>query len=963
MSFRSFAPRIAVLCITLGSAPAVYAEAAQALPVDPALVMGELPNGLHYIVRKHSVPPDRAIMWVHMHTGSLNELENQRGIAHYLEHMAFNGSANFAPGTLVPFFQSLGMQFGRDQNAFTNFEQTTYQLTLPNVQPETLAKGLTFFSDVVGRLSLLPKEIDEERQIIQEERRRGLSGRQRTSFYVTEHIAPGSIFGQRITIGTEKTIDGVKEADFKDYYGKWYGASNATMMVVADTDPQVVVGLIKEKFGDLPSKPKPKNQELGVKAYEHSFGVVTSDPEIRNSRVEITHLEPARPPVTTLPAFRRELVWSIGEAAFNRRMSDKIAKGGVSFLSANASMGNEGNAIWTAGVSASAEPAKWKPALEELALELQRARTFGFTAREVEDVKKQLISGAERAVETEPTSPSSAFISQMNAAVTSGEPIMSATQRLELLKSQLSGIKLEEVSQAFAREFDPTNDAFVAILAGGVDVPSESDLVNIGTNALAVKPTQDTTETAAITQLMAELPTPGTIADSSEHAESKVWNGWLSNNALVHYRFMDDRKNEATIHIALAGGEILEAAENRGITAAAQLAWSRHSTQKFSSTDIREFMTGRKVNVRGGGGFGGGGGRGGRGGGGGAAGGSDTIALTVSGNPAELETGMQLAYLLLTQPKIEQAAFDQYKTTTLEMLQESLHNPMMLGMRTVMSAPYPENEPRTRPVTPEELNKITLPEAQKWLDKLIKESPIEVAIVGDIPKDKAIELATRYIGSLSSRDRISDKTYLAKRELKRPAGPRSIEKTLDTPTAQAFVFSGFYGADEKNLADARALNMAARILSTRMIKEVREDAQLVYSIGASSRAATTWPGFGIFSASAPTDPAKVAALIEKLASMYAVFAKDGPTDDEMTVAKKQMANTFEEQLKQPAYWSGQLDNLALRGVSLDDVVGAPAAYQAMTAQQVKDTFAKYYSKDNSITVSIKPNATDKPQTE
>src|SRR5262245_3071391 len=150
--------RRVLLCVALIALVAVKVSAQQ-LPNDPALVTGPLDNGLHYMVRQHSVPPGRAVIWVHMHSGSINETDRQRGIAHYLEHMAFNGSKNFAPGTLVPLFQSLGMTFGRDQNAFTNMQETTYQLTLHDTKPETLAKGMMFFSDVVGELSLRPREI------------------------------------------------------------------------------------------------------------------------------------------------------------------------------------------------------------------------------------------------------------------------------------------------------------------------------------------------------------------------------------------------------------------------------------------------------------------------------------------------------------------------------------------------------------------------------------------------------------------------------------------------------------------------------------------------------------------------------------------------------------------------------------------------------------------------------------
>ncbi len=238
-----------------GRAGSVAQAQAQDLPTDPALVSGQLDNGLRYVIREHAEPPGKAAIWMHLHTGSLNETDRQRGLAHYLEHMAFNGSENFPPGAVVPFFQSLGMTFGRDQNAFTSFDQTTYQLTLPDVQAETLAQGMTFFSDILFQLSLAPKEIEDERQIIQEERRRSLSGDQRTMYYVLERLVPGSIVGQRIPIGTQETINSVQRADFQDYYGKWYVASNATVMVVADTRASQLVELIKEHFGPRPRCP------------------------------------------------------------------------------------------------------------------------------------------------------------------------------------------------------------------------------------------------------------------------------------------------------------------------------------------------------------------------------------------------------------------------------------------------------------------------------------------------------------------------------------------------------------------------------------------------------------------------------------------------------------------------------------------------------------------------------------
>jgi zinc protease len=950
----------AALVVSTGT-QAVHALAAEALPTDPSLVRGELDNGLRYIVRQHDVPAGRAVVWTHIHSGSLNETDRQRGIAHYLEHMAFNGSTNFKPGELIPFFQSLGMTFGRDQNAFTSFDQTTYQLSLPDTKPETLDKGLTFFADVINGLALQPNEIENERQIILEERRRSLSGRQRTMQYVMERITPGSLFGFRLPIGTEQTISNVNRDDFLDYYGKWYTPSNATLIVVADADPQDVVKVIREKFSAAPKKPRPTPQELNVRRYDKSFAIVASDPEIRSADVRITKIGPAHPPTTTVEQYRDDLVLRLATEAMNHRLRNKGGTGEQPYISATVTAGDQANAIREAEISARANPGKWKESLQAIALELQRARQFGFSSRELEREKKQIVSAAERAVETEPTTPAQAIVSRINGAVTSGDAILSPKQRLELLNALLPKITPEEVAKRFADEFDPSAVAFVAVLPGSDSIPSESDLLQIGTTALAVKPTPEE-ETEYQSTLLASVPTPGEVAEGGEHSASGVWSGWLTNNVRVHHKFMDQRKDDVTVTISLIGGELLETAQNRGITDAAQLAFAHPATAKLASTDIREIMTGRKVSVRGGagGGFGGrGGGR--RGGGGGAAGSGDSISLTISGNPDELETGFQLAYLLLTEPKIERPWLTQFQTTQRDRLAESLKNPMQLGQRTAAAAPYPPDEPRVQPLTVEQIDQLTLEAAQAWLERLIKQSPIEVVIVGDMPRNEALDLAAKYLGAIPSRPCVSKDLHADLRKLTRPTGPRVVEKTVQTPTKQAFVLVGFYGADEASRQDVRALNMASRVLSTRMTRQVREEAQLVYSIGAGSRAATTYPGFGVFSAAAPTEPGKADALVAKVTSMYDEFAKSGPTDDEIAVARKQFANTYAEQLKDPSFWAGRLRNLTYRGLSLDDLVNEPEAYQLLTGQQVKDTFAKYYSKDNLITVVVKPQA-DEPTT-
>ena len=216
-------------------------------------------------------------------------------------------------------------------------------------------------------------------------------------------------------------------------------------------------------------------------------------------------------------------------------------------------------------------------------------------------------------------------------------------------------------------------------------------------------------------------------------------------------------------------------------------------------------------------------------------------------------------------------------------------------------------------------------------------------MVGDVDRAAALGLVTRYLGALPARDPISDKTLHGLRTLSRPTGPLSVKQTVDAAAPQAVVLEGFFGTDTQNLRDVRRLAMASRLLSTRMHKTIREDKQLVYSIGAGSRPALEYPGFGLFVAQAPTDPAKTDALVAAVEEIYVDFAKSGPGDDELTVARKQMLNSVDQTFKNPEFWVNRLGTLDYRGTDLTEVMRGPQHYEQMTAQEVRDAFNRYFT--------------------
>jgi zinc protease len=906
------------------------------LPTDPALTTGTLPNGLGYVIRPHKNPEGRVSVWLHVGSGSLNETDSTRGLAHYLEHLAFNGSANFPPGSVVPFFQSLGLSFGRDQNAFTSLDQTVYQLALPDTKPETIDKAMLFLSDVGSRLSLAGREIDNERQIVLEEKRARTGVQQRVGDYIWERLAPESTLGRRLPIGDEASIKSVTRQDFADYYARWYVPSNMTVIAVGDVDPAVVADSVKKHFGAAPAVPRPAPLPVGVKASSGTRGIVATDPELTRASVAMVRVEPSRGPSTTVAQRRRDLVEQLGAWMFNRRMSRELAAGTVAFSDITASIGQRYGALRSARIDASGKPEAWQAMLADLGVALQRARLHGFSEQDLEEARTAFVAESEQAVQRESTQPARAVLRHINAKVTRREPIASAAQNLAIMKELLAGIAAPEVSRVFAATFDPANVVFTAELPSGSTAPTDAALAAAGRAAVSVTPDKPV-EVARATSLLAAQPKPGTIVESVEHAGSGVTSARLDNGVRVHHRFMDQRKNEATIAITLAGGVIQEEASNRGITEAAAQAWDRPATSTLSSPQIESLMTGKKVRIRG-------------------DVGADALTLTVSGNPADLESGLQLAYLLLTDPRLEPAALEQWREKELQGIAARKREAWGVLEESMAAAFYPREAVRLHPLTPGQVRAISRDAAQAWLTTLVATSPIEVAVVGDIDRATALGLVGKYIGALPARDPISDKTLRSRRALSRPTGPLVVKQTVDAAAPQAVVLEGFFGADMQNLQDVRRLAMASRLLSTRMYKTIREDKQLVYSIGAGSRPGLEYPGFGLFVAQAPTDPAKTDALAAAVDAMYVDFARSGPGGDELTVARKQMLNSVDQTFKNPEFWVNRLSTLDYRGADLTELMRGPQHYEQMTAEEVREAFARYFTPSARLRFVVVPRS-------
>lgn len=946
MKMRRLTCRVLVTVILLAG---LFGSAARAgevdldapLAVDPNVRMVELPNGLHCWIRAHGTPPDRVGIWLHVSSGSTNEEEDQRGLAHFLEHVAFRGSENFPPGELIKYFESIGLTFGQHQNAFTGFDQTTYTLTLPDTEEAALRKGLLCMADFAFRLSLLPEEMEKERAVVLEEFRARKGPGQRMMEKLLPVLVPGSRVAERLPIGKEEVIENSRQEHLRDYYGTWYRPDNAVLLIVGDVDPALIEGVAAQAFGGWQPVPDPQqNADAGVVPYAETRAAVITDPELTVADVSAVSVRPLEK-LLTVGDFRRRLVDSLGMWIVNRRLAEMVQKGTAPFQGASLRKRPLWNVCTYVEANAVGQPDRWEAMLSSVLTEVKRAREHGFLDQEFEDAKKARLAAAERAARTEPTRDARAFLSYMNSCVSRDRKPISEAQRLELTEALIETVTLDEVWGAFRRNFDAEARLLLVTMPEkeGLAVPPEQELLSAAERAEATEVEARVTRERP-ESLLEEEPTPGVVVEQEEDPDLEILSVTLDNGVRAHLRQMDYKKDQVLVRITLAGGAIRERADDRGVTDVAALALSRPASHTLSSTDIRDLMTGKKVSV-----------------GGGA--GSDTLVINISGSPEDLEEGFRLAHLLLIEPLVEAPALKVWKEQmeqAIERRRTSVEEHLWEKADALLSG----DDARLKFPTQEQVDRLALEQGQAWLDGIVRSAPIEVAVVGDIERERALELTLKYLGSLPERPRL-DSALDELRGIDQQTGPLRATVEVETITPRAVVLVGWRGADWTDVKERRVLQIAAQILQIRLRDEIRVKRGLTYSIFCRARPAKAYRGSGLFFAYFTADPDKAAEVADLTRTLMEHLAEDGPTDDEMDVVHKQFAKNIEEAQKEPSYWASVLSDLDYHGTKLADVKEALEKYTSYTREDVLEVLKKYMTEERRIQVIVLPvEKTDGP---
>ncbi|HEX8038489.1 MAG TPA: pitrilysin family protein, partial [Chryseosolibacter sp.] len=566
------------------------------LPVDPALKIGKLPNGLTYYIRKNLKPENKLELRLVVNAGSILEDDQQQGLAHFTEHMAFNGSANFKKNDIVSFLQSIGVEFGADLNAYTGFDETVYILPIPTEKRENVEKAFQILEDWASTVSFNPDDIDQERGVVLEEERSGRGAEERMFRITYPKMLEGSKYADRLPIGKVEVLKSFKPETITRFYKDWYRPDLMAVMVVGNIEPAEAESLIKKHFGHLKNPPNAKTRKLAeVPARKRSEGLVVTDREATHHLIDINYPYKPSKDQTTLGAYREYLLRNLFTAMLSQRIQELMQKENPPFLYAANSFGSLARGYENYSSYAYVGKAGVQPAISALVTENERARRYGFTASELDRTKKMMMKSIERSYNERDKTESAALVGEYIRNFLEQEPVPGIENKFRYYQTFLSEISLDEVNQYVAKTIPPPQEPKLVILTG----PEKADF-KIPTNEELLAMVQDATreevkpyeEKAVASTLMENIPAAGKVVSEKENAALGLTTLALSNGVQVMLKPTDFKNDQVILSATRFGGQYnYDPTERVNAEYAAALV-SQMGIGNFSPLDLRKVLAG-----------------------------------------------------------------------------------------------------------------------------------------------------------------------------------------------------------------------------------------------------------------------------------------------------------------------------------------------------------------------------------
>ena len=934
---------LSFLLLTLGGTTALPAGKANPAPwphkgsdiaVDPDVRFGALDNGLRYAIRRNAEPPGRVSLRLRIAAGSLHEAEDQRGVAHFLEHMVFNGSRNFPDvENLLGRMQRLGIAFGAHANAYTSFDETVYMLDLPNLEKDTLKLGFEVMRDFGDGALLATKEIDKERGVILSEKRSRDSVEMRLMEQQFEFLLPDSLITHRFPIGTEKVIKEAKRDRFTSFYKDYYVPTNMTFIVVGDIDPDVYEKRILKTFASM-KNPTEQGGDPEMGTIPGGFGfqaAIFSDKEVKSDDLSLGFVQKyeASPDRAATRVTRMPL--RVANSIIGRRFDILAKKEGSPIASGSAGRFEWFNAIEFGSIDVTAVEGKWRDAVPVVEQELRRALEYGFTQSELDEMKAHILNRAEQAVKRADTRQSASLAMELVSSISSGRVFTDPGESLRITKMALKALTLEKCHQAL-QSFWKNRDLTITLTSKAAPEDGTKILTALYKKSQAAKvdpPEKKDDVTFAYT----DFGKAGTVTSRREIKDLGITQLILSNNTRINLKHTDFQKNSISVHARFGNGKLTQPTDKPSLDMFSSILLNAGGLGKHSADDLKRITAGRNV---------------------GGSLGVDEDAFTMDGRTTEEDLEMQLQLLCasITDPGYREEALRQFRKM-LPMISSQLKFTIS-GAMAEMQEWARGGDGRFAKPDPEVLAKYTADDVKAWIVDELKDSYLEISLVGDFDIEKTIPFILRTVGALPTRS--STRPALGKeRLLKTPQLPATRKFTYTSKIPQAASLVGWrIPAVKEDIGELRRLNVLAAILDDRLRTKLREELGATYSPQAHANASMVFDYGNLMAMSigAPEDVEKVTALIHE---MGIELGAKGVTQDELDRALKPILSNLEKTLRNNGYWLNTvMAQCQSEPYRLDWARGRDADYASIKLAEINALAGKHLGRENAAQVTILP---------
>ena len=906
----------------------------QPIPVDPAVSKGVLDNGLTYYVRANNEPRNRAELMLVVNVGSVNEDDDQQGLAHFLEHMAFNGTESFPKNELISYFESIGMEFGPEINAYTSFDETVYMLKVPLDTALYLEKGLQVLYDWASQITLSEEEIDKERGVIREEWRGGRNAQFRMQQQWLPVLLQDSKYAERLPIGEIEIIENFKPDVLRRFYDNWYRPDLQAVIVVGDFNQEEMVQKVKDKFSSIKKAENPRElKEYPIPPHQETLVSIATDKEAQYPVAYVFNKHPMK--ITeSVGDYRESIKHALYNAMINNRLSELTQKADPPYIMGQSSYTELFGPVNVYQSAAVCQIGRIEEGLTAVLLENERVKQHGFTESELERNKISLMNRIERAYKERDKQRSINYAEEYkrNFLMTK-EPIPGIEKEYEYFKAFLPDITLEEVN-SLADEWITEHNRVVVITAPemeGMDVPSKEEVLNLlkEVEQIGLEPYDDAIDDLP---LISDQPWGSPVVEEQalENVEATEW--ILENGARVVFKPTDFKDDEILFSAWSPGGTSLYGEEDFVSADFAATIMAMSGIAGFDNITLEKMLAGEVFSL------------------------TPYISelregFNGSSTVKDLEVMLQMVYLYFTQPRFDETSFHAYMSRMEGVLKNRSASPEAVFQDTLQTV-LANYHDRARPMTIELLKEAEFNRIREiGRERFTNAADFIFFFVGNIRPDTLKSLVEKYIGGIPSLDENEDWRNLG---IDPPPGVvhKTVRKGQEDKSIQYIVFHGEFDYSSENAIE---LDAVGRILSTRLLEEIREERSGVYSIGANP-SSSKYPDqeYKVY-ISYGTDPEKLEELQQAVFDEIRHFIENGPSEDELSKAKEKMLREREVALRENRFWLNILSNTYyLKEGDFSEFGRYNSIVKDLTTDQIREAFKKYFNFDSYVSVALQP---------